>query len=190
MKGRDWLFSLNHGQLCLAIETNTLWSKTVCRVWLPEENTVAQLPASGLKSLEAPPDTSSDQIAYIAAAARVADAFTQDMLLAPIEASVISLPHQIRALSRAVAGERMRCLLADEVRLGKTIEAGLIMRELKLRGGVRRTLVIAPKGLVAQWISEMKAHFMDSVKPLGRRRWGTEAQVAEHNAEGSWKAKR
>jgi superfamily II DNA or RNA helicase len=89
----------------------------------------------------------------------VADALTQDVLLAPIESSVIPLPHQIRALSRAIANERVRYLLADEVGLGKTIEAGLIMRELKLRGLVKRTLVIAPKGLVSQWVSEMRFHF-------------------------------
>jgi SNF2 family DNA or RNA helicase len=53
----------------------------------------------------------------------------------------------------------VRYLLADEVGLGKTIEAGLIMRELKLRGLVKRTLVIAPKGLVSQWVSEMRFHF-------------------------------
>jgi SNF2 family DNA or RNA helicase len=98
-------------------------------------------------------------ITYIAAAARVADALTQDVLLAPIESSVIPLPHQIRALSRAIAHDRVRYLLADEVGLGKTIEAGLIMRELKLRGLINRTLVIAPKGLVTQWVSEMRFHF-------------------------------
>ena len=102
---------------------------------------------------------SPDDIAYVAAAARVADALTQDVLLAPIESSVIPLPHQIRALSRAIANDRVRYLLADEVGLGKTIEAGLIMRELKLRGLVKRTLVIAPKGLVSQWVSEMRFHF-------------------------------
>ena len=76
-----------------------------------------------------------------------------------IESSVIPLPHQIRALSRAITNDRVRYLLADEVGLGKTIEAGLIMRELKLRGLVKRTLVIAPKGLVSQWVSEMRFHF-------------------------------
>ncbi len=53
----------------------------------------------------------------------------------------------------------MRYLLADEVGLGKTIEAGLIIRELKLRGLVKRILIVAPKGLVAQWVQEMKNHF-------------------------------
>jgi superfamily II DNA or RNA helicase len=115
-------------------------------------------------------------LSYITAAARVADALTQDVLLAPIESSVIPLPHQIRALSRAIANDRVRYLLADEVGLGKTIEAGLIMRELKLRGLVKRTLVIAPKGLVSQWVAEMRAHFNehfqlvlpDDIKTLGR----------------------
>jgi superfamily II DNA or RNA helicase len=45
------------------------------------------------------------------------------------------------------------------VGLGKTIEAGLILRELKLRGMARRVLVVAPKGLVRQWQAEMRLHF-------------------------------
>ncbi|MCS5694994.1 DEAD/DEAH box helicase [Desulfofundulus thermocisternus] len=65
------------------------------------------------------------------------------------------------ALSRAISGNRVRFLLADEVGLGKTIEAGLIMRELKLRGLVRRTLVVAPRGLVTQWVQEMETHFRE-----------------------------
>ena len=61
------------------------------------------------------------------AAARIADALTQDVLLAPLEAGVIPLPHRLYALSRAMAGDRIRYLLADEVGLGKTIEAGLVV---------------------------------------------------------------
>lgn len=55
----------------------------------------------------------------------------------------------------------MRFLLADEVGLGKTIEAGLVMRELKLRGLVERVLVVAPAGLVTQWVAEMRTHFSE-----------------------------
>lgn len=154
-----WYYSPDHGQLCQVIEAQTLWGETTCRVWLPGRDSVVRIPASRLKSLESASTGSPDDIAYIAAAARVADALTQDVLLAPIESSVIPLPHQIRALSRAIANDRVRYLLADEVGLGKTIEAGLIMRELKLRGLVKRTLVIAPKGLVSQWVSEMRFHF-------------------------------
>jgi len=155
----SWYYSPDHGQRCQVIEAQTLWGETTCRVWLPGRDSVVRIPASRLKPLESAGTGSPDDIAYIAAAARVADALTQDVLLAPIESSVIPLPHQIRALSRAIANDRVRYLLADEVGLGKTIEAGLIMRELKLRGLVKRTLVIAPKGLVSQWVSEMRFHF-------------------------------
>jgi len=63
-----------------------------------------------------------------------------------------------------MSGERIRYLLADEVGLGKTIEAGLILRELKLRGMVRRVLVVAPKSLVRQWQAEMRLHFGESFR--------------------------
>jgi superfamily II DNA or RNA helicase len=172
----QWHYIPDHGELCRVIETQTLWGETVCRVWLPGKDTVVRLPAARLRPVQEASVGTVDGIAYLAAAARVADALTQDVLLAPIESSVIPLPHQIRALARAVSSDRVRYLLADEVGLGKTIEAGLIMRELKLRGLVRRTLVIAPKGLVTQWVAEMRAHFNehfqlvlpDDIKTLSR----------------------
>jgi superfamily II DNA or RNA helicase len=164
-----WCFSTSHRSMGKVVELSLLWDQTMVRVWFPDTDSVIRLPASDLSPLS--PQSSSlspatqssvlspHHLSYIAAAARVADALTQDVLLAPIESSVIPLPHQIRALSRAIAKDRVRYLLADEVGLGKTIEAGLIMRELKLRGLVKRTLVIAPKGLVTQWIAEMAIHF-------------------------------
>jgi len=162
----NWHYSPDHGQLCKVIETQTLWGDTTCRVWLPGSDSVVRIPADNLQPLE---DTITDtpaQITYVAAATRVADALTQDVLLAPIESSVIPLPHQIRALSRAISSDRIRYLLADEVGLGKTIEAGLIMRELKLRGLVARTLIIAPKGLIMQWVAEMETHFGEDFRAL------------------------
>ena len=102
-------------------------------MWLPGRDTVVPIPSSRLKPLENTKSGSPDYIAYTAAAARVADAITQDVLLAPIESSVIALPHQIRALSRAISNDRIRYLLADEVGLGETIEAEHIMLELKLQ---------------------------------------------------------
>jgi SNF2 family DNA or RNA helicase len=154
-----WYWSSDLRSLCRIIETQRLWGETTCRVWLPGRDFMVCIPASKLKSLESAGIASPENIAYLAAAARVADALTQDVLLAPVESSVIPLPHQIRALSHAIAKQQVRYLLADEVGLGKTIEAGLIMRELKLRGMVKRTLVVAPRGLVTQWVSEMRFHF-------------------------------
>jgi N12 class adenine-specific DNA methylase len=77
----------------------------------------------------------------------------------------------LHALTRAVTGDRVRYLLADEVGLGKTIEAGLIFRELKLRGLVKRVLVVAPKELVTQWVQEMQTHFGEGrmMKRMTRR---------------------
>ena len=110
------------------------------------------------------------------AAARIADALTQDVLLAPLEAGVIPLPHQLHALTRAMTGDRIRYLLADEVGLGKTIEAGLIFRELKLRGLVKRVLVVAPKGLVTQWVQEMQTHFGEEFRLLTPSEFSVVAQ--------------
>lgn len=154
-----WYYSSDHNQPCQVIETQTLWGEIVCRVWLPATETVVRVPAFRLRSLDDTDICMPENTAYVAAAARVADALTQDVLLAPIGSSVIPLPHQIRALSGAISGDRVRYLLADEVGLGKTIEAGLILRELKLRGLVKQTLIVAPRGLVTQWVSEMRVHF-------------------------------
>lgn len=154
-----WAYSRQHGQACRIVETELIWGKKTHRVWLPNVDAVVRVPDDDLLPSEQQEPLSPDAIVYAATAARIADAISQDVLLAPLESAVIPLPHQIRTLSRAISGDRIRYLLADEVGLGKTIEAGLIMRELKLRGLVKRTLVVAPKGLVSQWVSEMRTHF-------------------------------
>ena len=105
-------------------------------------------------------------VPFSAAATRLADALGREELVAPFSAPVLPLPHQLYAVSRALSGERVRYLLADEVGLGKTIEAGLILRELKARGLVRRTLVVAPAGLVGQWREEMKSRFAEEFRAI------------------------
>ena len=163
-----WQYSTVHNSACKVIEEQTLWGQTVCRVWLPNQDAVVRVPRSVLRPLNADlqPEIEAGRIAYVAAAAKVAEvlegsasATEGHVLLAPMESNVIPLPHQIHALSRAISGDRVRYLLADEVGLGKTIEAGLVMRELKLRGLVRRTLVVSPKGIATQWVAEMQTHF-------------------------------
>ena len=166
-----WQYSIVHNSACKVIEEQTLWGQTVCRVWLPNPDAVVRVRRSALRPLSADlqPEIETGRIAYVAAAAKVAEVLegstsTTDghILLAPMESNVIPLPHQIHALSRAISGDRVRYLLADEVGLGKTIEAGLVMRELKLRGLVRRILVVAPKGIATQWVSEMQTHFNET----------------------------
>jgi superfamily II DNA or RNA helicase len=128
------------------------------RVWLPTKDAVVRARAVDLASLESV-RPSVEQILHTTAAAKLLDALEDNLLLAPIQSSVVPLPHQLYALNRAISRDRIRYLLADEVGLGKTIEAGLVLRELKLRGRVKRILVVAPKGLVRQWQAEMCLHF-------------------------------
>ena len=175
MHSVDWLFCITHNCPCRVLDEETLWGQVVCRVWLPSQDAVVRVPKVALRPLtdDQSPDTEAFRIGYVAAAAKVAEVLEGDtggdpsdghVLLAPMESNVIPLPHQVHALSRAVHGDRMRYLLADEVGLGKTIEAGLVMRELKLRGLVRRTLVVAPKGLATQWVAEMDQHFNETFR--------------------------
>jgi superfamily II DNA or RNA helicase len=167
MTDSEWQLSTIHNSVCQVMDERTLWGQAVCQIWVPAENLTIRVPSSSLKKLNnVEPDKQTLNIAYTAVAAKVAEVLegslvssSAPVLLAPIESDVIPLPHQVQALTRAIAGDGVRFLLADEVGLGKTIEAGLIMRELKLRGLVRRTLVVAPKGLATQWVSEMQTHF-------------------------------
>jgi superfamily II DNA or RNA helicase len=162
----SWAYSQAHGESVRILDAETVWGHTVYQVWIPRLSAVERVPAESLSPRQPTKATGLDRIAYSVAAARIADALTQDVLLAPLEAGVIPLPHQLYALTRAVTGDRVRYLLADEVGLGKTIEAGLIFRELKLRGLVKRVLVVAPKGLVTQWVQEMQTHFGEEFRLL------------------------
>lgn len=167
VKTGKFYYSKSFRSVAKVIEISTLWGSDYAHIWLPNSNAVVRVPASDLSSLSSQSSAlSTDHIAYVAAAAKVAEvlegstsATDGHVLLAPMESHVIPLPHQIHALSRAISGDRVRYLLADEVGLGKTIEAGLVMRELKLRGLVRRILVVSPKGIATQWVAEMQTHF-------------------------------
>lgn len=165
-----------------------LWGERSCLVFLPCSGSVVRLARATLLPLDQGPPGSIDDLIFACAAARVADAIDRDAVLAPLESPVEPLPHQIHALERALSGDRIRYLLADEVGLGKTIEAGLILRELKLRGLVRRTLVVAPAGLCTQWAGELQTHFHERFRVLLPGQFAMWRQVAgldEH--ENLWR---
>lgn len=84
---------------------------------------------------------------------------TSEGLLSSLASGVIPLPHQLHVLNRVMENNHIRYILADEVGLGKTIEAGMIIKELKARGLVKRILVVCPTGLVTQWAAEMQDKF-------------------------------
>jgi len=79
---------------------------------------------------------------------------------------VVRYDHQVRAALRVLREMRGRAILADEVGLGKTIEAGLIVKEYVLRGLVRTALVLSPAALVSQWRDELAVKFALDFAPI------------------------
>lgn len=162
----DWVWLEQYQQPAKVIDVLIVWGVVSYRVWLSgsaasHAGSVIKVDADQVSAFVSAQSHSSASIAYIATGARVATSLQEEVLLAPMGSNVIPLPHQLKALNKAISQPRVRYLLADEVGLGKTIEAGLVMRELKLRGLVRRILVVAPKGLATQWVSEMQTHFSE-----------------------------
>jgi superfamily II DNA or RNA helicase len=78
------------------------------------------------------------------------------------------LPHQIFTAYTVVSNPRRRFMLADEVGLGKTIEAGMVWQALEQRGNARRALVICPAGLTRQWQEEFEEKFHAQFEIFGR----------------------
>lgn len=78
------------------------------------------------------------------------------------ESRVDIKPHQVSVVHRVVTNYPHRFLLCDEVGLGKTIEAGMVLKELRARGSAERALVIVPPNLVRQWQFELKSKFNEA----------------------------
>ncbi|MBM4342835.1 MAG: DEAD/DEAH box helicase family protein [Deltaproteobacteria bacterium] len=68
-------------------------------------------------------------------------------------------PHQLRAFRRVYDQWPCRVLIADEVGLGKTVQAGLVLRQAWLAGRAKRVLIMAPKAVVGQWQAELRDKF-------------------------------
>lgn len=84
-----------------------------------------------------------------------------DQLICLEDIAVEHYEHQLETALRALQTMRGRALLADEVGLGKTIEAGIIMKELIERGLVRTVLVLTPASLTEQWREELSSKFRE-----------------------------
>ena len=67
-----------------------------------------------------------------------------------ITSAITPWPHQIRSYTRFLNGQRRGFLIADEVGLGKTISAGLILRQALLSGIAKRALILTPKAVLTQ----------------------------------------
>lgn len=95
---------------------------------------------------------------------RLLDAFQNDMALGLSNSRVEPKLHQVSVALRALEKPQPRLILADEVGLGKTIEAGLILKELRARLGaeLERVLIVVPASLVTQWRFELRTKFNEA----------------------------
>ena len=140
------------------LEKIEAWGYTSYRVFNPATGTVYKVTANQLKEDGGTNTYDENYLRYVTLLSKIKNE-TAGGLLSSLASGVIPLPHQLHVLNRAMESNTIRYILADEVGLGKTIEAGMIIKELKTRGLVKRILVVCPTGLVTQWAAEMQEKF-------------------------------
>src|SRR3954471_4088250 len=107
-----------------------------------------------------PLDADPQSYKLVAECQRIRLAGLADPMLAVTTSDIQPLPHQLRAVyGELLPRTPLRFLLADDPGAGKTIMAGLYVKELLLREDVKRCLVVAPGGLVEQWQDELFLKF-------------------------------
>src|SRR5579875_918655 len=122
--------------------------------------TAADLEAALATAVARAPITDPRSLFRWVEAHRIQLAYAHDPLFAVSLSGVRGLPHQIEAVYRRLLPQpRLRFVLADDPGAGKTIMAGLLIKELKLRGVVDRVLVVVPAPLTAQWQDELLDRF-------------------------------
>ena len=105
-------------------------------------------------------DGDGNALRLVSEAYRIRLAYLFDPYLAIHTSRITPLPHQITAVySEMLARQPLRFLLADDPGAGKTIMAGLLIKELAIRGDLDRCLIVAPGGLVEQWQDELAQKF-------------------------------
>jgi superfamily II DNA or RNA helicase len=140
-----------------------------CRVRLPDgsleeavisaEEVVAVL-GKEPDEVKAETPVDAEKLRLLIESARVRLAYAHDQQFAVSLSGIRTLPHQIEAVYQAMLPQpRLRFLLADDPGAGKTIMAGLLVKELKLREAIERILILCPAPLTIQWQDEMLRWF-------------------------------
>ena len=150
LKIGDTVFDIGNGVKVQVLERIEAWGFVSYRVFNPAIGTVYKVTEEELTTGGNTVHYDKNYLRYVTLLAKIRNE-TAGGLLSSLASGVIPLPHQLHVLNRALARNTIRYILADEVGLGKTVEAGMVIRELKARGLVRRTLVVCPTGLVTQW---------------------------------------
>ena len=151
----------------VGLETNTFYNPIL-----------SQEDIQNIEILEEKPYSFSgdaEQLFLYLEANRIKNAFQFDPLYAVNISQIDPLPHQIDAVYyHILQNPRIRFLLADDPGAGKTIMAGLLLKELKYRGLVERALIVVPGHLKDQWLREMKEKFQEHFSIIDRNTMNSE----------------
>ena len=147
------------------MERIELWGYTSYKVFNPANGSVYKATGEQLKRGGGEAQLDENYLRYVTLLSKIRNE-TSAGILSALSSGVIPLPHQLHVLERALETRNIRYILADEVGLGKTIEAGMIIKELKARGLITRILVVCPTGLVSQWSVEMQEKFHEKFQVI------------------------
>lgn len=154
----DFAFDMTTGTNVQVLEKIDVWGYVSYKVFNPATGKVYKVSEEQLNIESSGILYDENYLRYVTLLSKIKNE-TAGGLLSSLSSGIIPLPHQLHVLNRAMETNNIRYILADEVGLGKTIEAGMIIKELKARGLVQRVLVVCPTGLVTQWASEMQEKF-------------------------------
>lgn len=161
----DFVFDTIEKANVQVLEKIEAWGYTSYKVFNPATGRVYKANEEQLSSTGSTMQYDENYLRYVTLLSKIKNE-TAGGFLSSLASGIIPLPHQLHVLNRAMEANNIRYILADEVGLGKTIEAGMIIRELKSRGLVSRILVVCPTGLVTQWASEMQEKFHEKFQVI------------------------
>lgn len=161
----DFVFDTIAGANVQIMERIELWGYTSYKVFNPANGSVYKATGEQLKMGGSEAQLDENYLRYVTLLSKIKNE-TSAGVLSALSSGVIPLPHQLHMLERALETRNIRYILADEVGLGKTIEAGMIIKELKARGLISRILVVCPTGLVSQWSVEMQEKFHEKFQVI------------------------
>lgn len=161
----DFVFDTIEKATVQVLEKIEAWGYTSYKVFNPATGRVYKANEEQLSSSGSTMQYDENYLRYVTLLSKIKNE-TAGGFLSSLASGIIPLPHQLHVLNRAMETNNIRYILADEVGLGKTIEAGMIIRELKSRGLVSRILVVCPTGLVTQWASEMQEKFHEKFQVI------------------------
>ena len=161
----DFVFDTIEKANVQVLEKIEAWGYISYKVFNPATGRVYKANEEQLSSSGSTMQYDENYLRYVTLLSKIKNE-TAGGFLSSLASGIIPLPHLLHVLNRAMETNNIRYILADEVGLGKTIEAGMIIRELKSRGLVSRILVVCPTGLVTQWASEMQEKFHEKFQVI------------------------